>query len=95
MGTRIRLQNIHVIGGILIDARYSRGDVPFCELQNVPGFPRIVEYNIPLEIDCHNFPEILYRIEDSTVRASGRFHPRLYRIVVPADGAISTVAVMD
>jgi len=95
MSGQIRLQNNHVAGGILVDARYSGGDIPFCKLQHVAGFPRMLLYKQPIEIDPLNFSEILYRLEDNAVRASGRFHPRLYRIKVPTDNRVVEADVLD
>jgi hypothetical protein len=70
------------MGGIWIDARYERKGIPFCEQPNVQGFPRLVDYKKPAEIDLTDGQSILYRKETNLDRATSepKYWPLPFRI---------------
>ena len=65
---KLKFRNNHVIGGIWIDARISDGSRPFSEEPDVKGFPRLLEYNVFVEIELPDGCDLLYRIEANPVR---------------------------
>lgn len=60
---KLRFRNNHVIGGIWIDARISDGSRPFSEEPDVKGFPRLLDYNVFVEIELPDGCDLLYRME--------------------------------
>jgi len=94
---KILLLNRHFIGGVWIDARYSEDGVPFCELPNVSGFPRLVNYEAPVEIQMNDGQIVLYRTEKNLLSpaATPEYWPRFSRIDPGLHSDGDTVVIMD
>jgi len=97
MSSKILLLNRHYRGGIWIDARYASDGVPFCQSENVAGFPRMIAYQEAFEINVLDGKDIFYRKEGNVVAAGAipDYQAIYFRVGYAEHPTPATVTISD